>query len=114
MYASSFNFQDTLGGAKPKPISEMSPPSNTHGNNPFLVKIQRPMGDDGGPMLIYDRQKSFQFNLVRAKDVAAHTEALRQMATSPTGLKIYRWAKHTGDRELTICFDCPPSNDPLW
>ncbi|KAJ8076759.1 hypothetical protein AAF712_000381 [Marasmius tenuissimus] len=117
MVASSFSFQDTfqsMRGAKSTPVSEMSPASNIHGNNPFLVKIQKAMGGDAGAMLMYDRQKSFQFNLVRAKDTAAHTEALKQMSTSATGLKIYRWAKQTGDRQLSVCFDRPPPSDPLW
>ncbi|KAK1230931.1 hypothetical protein PQX77_005962 [Marasmius sp. AFHP31] len=117
MVASSFSFQDTFQSmreAKSKPVAEMSPASNIHGNNLFLVKVQKAMGGDAGAMLIYDRQRSFQFNLVRAKDAAAHTEALKQMTTSATGLKIYRWAKHTGDRQLSICFDRPPASDPLW
>ncbi|KAF9262698.1 hypothetical protein L218DRAFT_867173 [Marasmius fiardii PR-910] len=118
MFMSNLSFQDPLQGSRKSPGATSASPStvapNVHGNNPFLVKIQRAMGNDDGAMMIYDRQRSFQLHLIRSKDVASHTEALRQMNTSTTGLKIYRWAKRTGDKQLSICFDRPPPSDPLW
>ncbi|KAL0570768.1 hypothetical protein V5O48_011196 [Marasmius crinis-equi] len=113
----SYSFQDPLHGAgNPNTLaSSVADSNNIHGTNPFLVKIQKALLGDTGAMLIYDRQRSFQFNLLRAKDGKAHAEALREMnVNSATGLKIYRWAKRTGDRQLSICFDRPPPSDPLW
>ncbi|KAG7091272.1 hypothetical protein E1B28_010322 [Marasmius oreades] len=115
MFFSTLNFQDPLRGRNSASIkSSSSTPPNIHGNTPFLVKIQRSMGSDNDPMLVYDRQKSFQMQLIRSKDVGSHTEALRQMNDSATGLKIYRWAKRIGDLQFSICFDRPPPSDPLW
>lgn len=86
---------------------------NIHGDKPFLIKIQRPQAGRNA-MLIYDRQRSFQVFLVRDDDPFAYIAAMQQMSTGWKGLKIYRWAKRTGDLQLSICFDRAPDKDPQW
>ncbi|KAL0072615.1 hypothetical protein AAF712_000378 [Marasmius tenuissimus] len=90
---------------------------NIHGEKPFLIKIQCPADararSIGASMLIYDRQRSFQAHLSAADDEKAYGEAMKQPEMA-TRLKIYRWAKRVGDRQLNICFDRPPPKDPLW
>ncbi|KAG7091274.1 hypothetical protein E1B28_010323 [Marasmius oreades] len=92
-------------------------PPNIHGDRPFLVKIQCPFNPVlrslGGSMLIYDRQRSFHAHFSAADDQATYDEAMKQPGMA-TQLKIYRWAKRVGDCQLSICFDRPPSKDPLW
>ncbi|KAF9065036.1 hypothetical protein BDP27DRAFT_1332609 [Rhodocollybia butyracea] len=73
---------------------------NIHGDNPFLVKIQK-----GGSMMIYDRTRSMQVYLCSDVDQEGYGKAMAQMSTGFNGLKVYRWAKRTGEMTLS---------DPLW
>ncbi|KAK7052837.1 hypothetical protein VNI00_004156 [Paramarasmius palmivorus] len=114
---SYYNMQtpiDALGNPTTQVISSGNPPPNAHGDSPFLIKIQRAMTDRPNPMLIYDRQRSLDVVLDHSVDPGSYEAALKQMPTGYRGLKIYRWAKRTGDWELTICFDKIPVKDPLW
>ncbi|KAK7058326.1 hypothetical protein VNI00_001957 [Paramarasmius palmivorus] len=87
---------------------------NIHGDNAFLVKIQRSLRNPMAAMMLYDRQRSFQLWLETADDPEAFLVATKEIIASPNGMKIYRWAKRTGDCELDICFDRAPPKDPLW
>ncbi|KAJ3542900.1 hypothetical protein NM688_g5923 [Phlebia brevispora] len=90
-----------------------APPNNIHEDKSFLIKIQI-----GGPtMLIYDRQRSFQVHILQ-KD---GPEVFRQLSTEMQGprggfmgMKMYRWAKRTGDFELSICLDRAPQETIQW
>jgi len=117
LHASTFNpsthmNEITVTGQDPASLAP-----NIHGDRPFLIKIQCPTDarsrSMGESMLIYDRQRSFQAYLSVADDEAVYREAMKQFEMA-TRFKIYRWAKRVGDRQLSICFDKPPSKDPLW
>lgn len=91
-------------------------PENIHGNNAFLIKIQKRV--TSGPadsMMIYDRQRSFNVHLLSSQDqdVFRHLED-EMTRTGYMGLKIYRWAKRVGEMQLSICVDKPPTQDPKW
>lgn len=88
--------------------------ANIHGTRPFLVKIQRPLSPGGQEMLIYDRQKSIQAFMLQVDNPDAYSLAMDEMKTGYMGIKIYRWAKRIGERQLSICFDKAPATDPDW
>jgi hypothetical protein len=94
------------------------PPPNIHGDKVFMIKLQTPANTGGNVpknIFIYDRQKSFQVYMKAEDDPDAFREvALAIRTTGWKGLKMYRWAKRTGDFELTVCFDRAPEKDPPW
>ncbi len=69
-------------------------------------------------LAVYDRQRSFsQVYVVRADGPAAFADLVAEMAGPRGGfggLKMYRWAKRTGDWELSICVDRKPETDIKW
>ena len=94
------------------------PSLNVWGNKLFLVKIQ--IGLDVMPpsnMLLYDRKRSFKVFMVPQDDTARFSAFFLEM-TGPRGghegLKMYRWARRTGDWEFSICLDRAPSADTKW
>jgi hypothetical protein len=97
---------------------DTDPPPNIHGDKVFMIKLQVAVNSGGGippNILIYDRQKSFQVYLMAEDDADAFREAaLAIKMTGWNGLKMYRWAKRTGDFELSVCFDRAPEKDPKW
>jgi hypothetical protein len=98
---------------------DTDPPPNIHGDKIFMVKLQSPVNSENSGIpqniFIYDRQKSFQVYLMAEDDTNAfHEAALAIKMTGWKGLKMYRWAKRTGDFELSVCFDRAPENDPQW
>ncbi|KAJ3542898.1 hypothetical protein NM688_g5924 [Phlebia brevispora] len=93
------------------------PPDNIHENNPFLIKLQIGGIKDIGNFLIYDRQRSFQVNFIQT----ANREVFQKLKDEaegprggPLGLKMYRWAKRTGDFELSVCLDRAPQEEIKW
>ncbi|KAL1948271.1 hypothetical protein VTO73DRAFT_12346 [Trametes versicolor] len=90
------------------------PHADVHGHRPFLIKLQ--LGHNN--MAVYDRQRSFsQVYIVRQDDPAAFADLAAEMAGPRGGfggLKMYRWAKRTGDWELNICVDRRPETDIRW
>jgi hypothetical protein len=101
---------------------DTDPPPNIHGDKVFMVKMQAALDAAGNNsvnmpqhIFIYDRQKSFQVYMMPVDDELAFAEAaIAIRMTGWKGLKMYRWAKRTGDFELTVCFDRAPENDPQW
>ena len=98
--------------------SDSEAPPNDHGDNLFLIKMQVGLG--AAPpqhMMLYDRKRSFQLWWFRAQDPATFDEFYAEM-DGPRGgyggLKMYRWAKRTGDWELSICLDREPLTDTKW
>ncbi|KAF9065037.1 hypothetical protein BDP27DRAFT_1298548 [Rhodocollybia butyracea] len=91
------------------PDNPIPPPPNIHGDNPFLVKIHK-----GGSMMIYDRTRSMEVYLCSDVDQEGYGKAMAQMSTGFSGLKIYRWAKRTGETTLSVCLNKAPPKDPLW
>ena len=94
------------------------PPSDIHADKVFMVKLQIAVNTGSGipkSILIYDRQKSFQVYLMANDDANAFGEAASAIKTTGwKGLKMYRWAKRTGDFQLSVCFDRAPEKDPQW
>lgn len=84
-------------------------PPNIHGDNPFLIKMQK-----GSSILIYDRQRSIEAYLCPDVDLNGYEKTMAQMHTGPRGLKVYRWAKRTGETRLSVCLNKGPAKDPLW
>ncbi|KAI0372563.1 hypothetical protein BV20DRAFT_964170 [Pilatotrama ljubarskyi] len=92
---------------------------NTHGDKPFLVKLQVGLGGPGlTGIMVYDRQRSFNQVYVTHWDNPVAFEELVEEMEGPRGgfggLKMYRWAKRTGDWELSICVDRQPQTDVRW
>ncbi|KAF5379369.1 hypothetical protein D9615_006586 [Tricholomella constricta] len=96
-----------------QPAELVGPPPNIHDEKAFLVKFQvsltRLRAD--ASMLLYDRQRSFQVNWVKAEDHEVFMVGEKAMAGN---LKIYRWARRVGDYQLSVCFDRAPETDPVW
>ena len=96
-------------------------PANAAGERLFLVKFQVGMGGGGGgepgQMMLYDRKRTFQFFFHRQDDRKLFGEFYREMCGprgGHGGLKMYRWAKRTGDWELSVCLDRAPTTDTKW
>ena len=95
-----------------------TPPPNVWGDKVFLVKIQVGLGDTPpSNMMLYDRKRSFQV-FMRPDDDSERFSAFYREMTGPRGghggLKMYRWARRTGDWELSICLDREPLMDTKW
>ncbi|KAI0816920.1 hypothetical protein BC628DRAFT_1334034 [Trametes gibbosa] len=95
------------------------PHPNAHGDRPFIVKIQVGLtGPARDTMMIYDRQRSFsEVYVARADDPVTFRDLVAEM-TGPRGgyggVKMYRWAKRSGDWMLDICVDRRPETDIKW
>ena len=98
-------------------VSDKVPPVNIWGNKLFLVKIQPTMSGSPTHMMLYDRKRSFQVFFVREDDTvnfAAFLEEVRGPRAEMKGLKMYRWARRTGDWEFSVCLDRAPAVDTKW
>ncbi|KAL0578015.1 hypothetical protein V5O48_003965 [Marasmius crinis-equi] len=114
----SINFQDPISRSVSMEEFQQRPTkpvTNIHGNQAFLVKIQRSVAMPLGltPMSVYDRQRSISLRLDAEEDREAYMLAMKEMRHG-NGIKIYRWAKHISDCELSICFDRVPAKEPVW
>ena len=100
-----------------QPDDSQAPP-NDHGDNLFLIKMQVGLG--AAPpqhMMLYDRKRSFQLFFHRAGDPALFEDFHGEMCGQRGGhggLKMYRYAKRTGDWELSVCLDRAPTADVKW
>ncbi|KAK0449821.1 uncharacterized protein EV420DRAFT_766086 [Desarmillaria tabescens] len=124
LYTSYVNNQGIMNPTTVNPDDD-APPSNVHGDKPFLIKIQKPLtripglalSDDVNvppSLLIYDRQRSFRAHAIEADNPQAYSMAIREVLMGKTKVKIYRWAKRVGDFELSICLDRAPEPEPAW
>ena len=115
----------SISAAKMKPQrsdsyqpSDSEAPPNDHGDNLFLIKMQVGVGAASPQhMMLYDRKRSFQLWWFRAQDPATFGEFCAEMVGPRGGyggLKMYRWAKRTGDWEFSICLDREPLTDTKW
>jgi len=111
MHMAMFNFR-TMEPIEVK--DDGKPPENIHGDNAFLIKIQkRVTAVPADSMMIYDRQRSFNVHLLLSQDQDVFRQLEDEMRrTGYMGLKIYRWAKRVGDMQLSICVDKLPTQDP--
>lgn len=95
------------------------PLPNIHGDVAFLIKIQVPLGskqdDPDNAIMIYDRRRSFDAYLLQKVEPQKYSlieYVVRNKGIN--GMKMYRWAKRTGDWQLSICLDREPSDDIQW
>lgn len=99
-------------------IPTSSPPPNVHGDKVFMIKVQAGMDKTTTTILIYDRHRSFkEVYFVEADDPATHAAVLAEIKGPRGGydeLKMYRWAKRTGDNLLSVCLDRAPTSPILW
>ena len=101
------------------PHEDDPPPPNIHGDKPFLVKMQAPLVVWAyTAFLVYDRQHSFGEVFFSAQDGLETYAAFMEEVQSPRGGyrggKMYRWARRTGERELTVCLDKEPTTEIKW
>lgn len=102
---------NTTTGTKPKKGEEEVAP-NEHGDNPFLIKAQY----NGSPhMMVYDRTRALETYFNRDDNPALFdqiAELVREKGFM--GMKIYLWAKRTGDFELSLALDKVPNQNVPW
>lgn len=117
VYMSQMNKHDEFGKLKegnPSRVSNDDPPSNIYGERPFLMKMQTSPSN----MMMYDRLRSCHAFLARDTQPAIYFELEEEMRGPRgggfMGLKMYRWARRTGDWELSICLDRAPQQDIKW
>lgn len=118
-YSTPSNIQSTAAGLSddPKAVAKIAPP-NIWGDKLFLLKFQTSLTQGVPPyMMIYDMKRSFQVFFVPEDDPALFTELMREM-TGPRGgyggVKMYRWAKRTGDWQFEVCVDREPKTVTKW
>lgn len=104
------------------------PPPNVHGSKPFVIKMQlssttpsamampwealgnsKDMAAHGTTLLIYDRQRSFQVQVIR-KGIGESFDDFAELVQQkgPKGIKLFCWATRKNDWELDICMDALP------
>lgn len=112
LYSTNINRYDDLDdeGSVQDGKSRDKIPSNIHGDDYHVVKLQLPLGGSSH-MLVYDREKSFQLFFRRDKNPDAFTDLVLEMGTWP---KLYRWAQRVDDWEWRICVDREPQPAPRW
>ncbi|KAG8992101.1 hypothetical protein FRB94_012009 [Tulasnella sp. JGI-2019a] len=121
----SFNNKDFITGrpnSRPTILNAASePPPNNHGTKPFIVKVQvQYNGDDTDPMMVYDCKRTFTFMYPKSgedRDEAAKYDAVARLVRSNTawnGVKMFFWARRTGDWELSLALDKVPDQDVKW
>lgn len=86
------------------------PEPNTHGDRPFLVRLMLPkflsMSEgSSGDIFVCSRRRSLQ-HILQEPD-PQNKERLMNVARSTAN---YRWAKRTGDWQLSICIDHVPED----
>ncbi|KIY73335.1 hypothetical protein CYLTODRAFT_485498 [Cylindrobasidium torrendii FP15055 ss-10] len=110
-------------------------PPDVHGpDQPFIVKLQKPLtpteypsntpsmlkGDNSlfntafAPIMIYDRQRSFKVYATAPENPGNHGQFINEIRSSASRMKVYRWAKRVGPHELSVCLDREPSPLPTW
>ncbi|KAI8996668.1 hypothetical protein BD414DRAFT_434731 [Trametes punicea] len=109
--------EDVLSAVSPGDPSVPFP--NVHGERLFLVKMQVGLaGAARDTIMVYDQQRSFGNVYVAREDGPALFSDLVGEMAGPRGgyggVKMYRWANRTGDRELSVCVDRRPETVTKW
>ena len=94
-------------------------PPNGCGDRPFLVKLQLEVpGAPPQSMMVYDRKRSLGLVYVHRRDDDALFTRLVEEMRGPRGgyggLKMYRWARRSGEWELSVCVDRQPTSGTEW
>lgn len=117
MYAVHINRFNLSRAEQPRAPHDNSAPPNVHGEKIFMLKLQIGMSSSEGNLLIYDRQRSMQVYLIEESDRELFKKFKAEIEGPRggyKGLKMYRWAKRTGDFELSICLDRAPQEEIKW
>ncbi|KAF9019614.1 hypothetical protein BDZ89DRAFT_959052 [Hymenopellis radicata] len=93
-----------------------SPPPNVHGDRPFIVKVSNPFpaGNPTQGLLVYDRQRTFKAYVMQEDRPQVYGAAMQLIIARNNRMKVYRWAKRTGDFKLDVCLDRIPDPEPTW
>lgn len=101
-------------------LNSLQPPPDVHGDRAFLLKIQyvRPSTDKGAldlaQYVVCDRQRTFE-GYLRSNGSPSWSTVVKQIPPLAMNEKLYRWAKRSGDWELSICLDREPGGGtPSW
>jgi hypothetical protein len=114
LYTTHMNFRSShINQASPSSHDEQAASRTLHKDNPFLIKIQRPLSSNNTPtgMMVYDRQRSFTCYMTFKDNREAYQQAENVMGER---LKIYRWAKWVDGGKMSICLDREPASIPPW
>ncbi|VDB84549.1 unnamed protein product [Peniophora sp. CBMAI 1063] len=91
------------------------PPKNVHGDKVFLIHVDG--GLNGSRVKVHDRTRSIQSSLLEQDDGANFRELLPRPTNDlyvVDSSRTYRWARRTGDWELSICLDRKPTENTMW
>ncbi|KAF7329239.1 MYND-type domain-containing protein [Mycena kentingensis (nom. inval.)] len=104
-------------------FSDPSPPQNTHGEMPFIVKVQVLTKDTRGPeelfntsrdpkvehLMFYDKNRTLDVLVLRAPETEADygkmAELVRRQGNPAKG---FVWALRSGDWSIDVCMDSFP------
>ncbi|PIL28918.1 hypothetical protein GSI_08965 [Ganoderma sinense ZZ0214-1] len=90
-------------------LDDARPCVDVYGGRPFLAKMQiSPPTVTPGRIMVYDRRQTFLGFLREDVDLRAFAECAAEIQGPRgglMGLKMYRWARRTGDWELSVCLD---------
>ncbi|KZV68069.1 hypothetical protein PENSPDRAFT_634839 [Peniophora sp. CONT] len=108
-------------GQLSEPSKSLDAPENVHGDNATLVKIQRPLAkpetndeNDAACMLVYDRYRTFTGHIFKKDNPELWGKAMKLMPYGSESVRVYRFAKRTGDWTLSVCLDREPFGKPVW
>ncbi len=103
---------------------EIEIPVNVHGDQAFLIKLQRRLSEQEMTMpfispkssksdgyqsiLVYDRQRGFRAHVWNFTNVGVYEQVLGHIWAEENQKKMYRWARRVGDHELSVCLDRSP------
>ncbi|KAH9848072.1 hypothetical protein C2E23DRAFT_740226 [Lenzites betulinus] len=118
-YTGTTSIRDIPVSIPPEVGQAPVPPPDVHGDRPFIVKLQVGLTGPGrDTIVVYDRQRSFSHAYVARMDNPAMFEELVTEMVGPRGgyggVKMYRWAKRSGDWTFEICVDRQPEADIKW
>lgn len=113
------NDSDFNAAKRARKIDPTAVPENVWGDRVFIVKLQVGMVPGHYPyMMVYDRKRSFEVFVRSEGNVqlfSSFVEEMRGERGGHGGIKMYRWARRSGDWELSVCLDrVPPQTDTNW
>ncbi|KAH9925054.1 uncharacterized protein BXZ73DRAFT_50322 [Epithele typhae] len=99
-------------------LKDMPIPPNVWGNKLFLLKLQVGLGGTSPQdIMMYDRKRSLRVFMVPLDNPEAFRDFVTEMLQPSNpygGIKMYRWARRTGDWEFSICMDREPTMTVMW
>ncbi|KAH9925047.1 uncharacterized protein BXZ73DRAFT_91190 [Epithele typhae] len=93
------------------------PPPSLYGDAGFIAKLQVALGPAPTEIMVYDKRRSMQVYVVAEDDAELFgllVDEMKKPGSGYGGVKMYRWARRTGDWELEICIDRQPIGQVMW